>query len=123
MVNQYTKFEVSTTTTITTILWLKNQLIPFFTSQNFTATHKYTKLVKKKCKLEPYATTSHVQVKHGYNLAANKNLLLAKQQNFRTVLTENQLNYYYHNHFTALWTLSGTTRVSQYQKKHSTTHT
>jgi len=31
-------------------------------------------------------------------------------------------NYYYHNHFTALWTLSGTTRVSRYQKKHSPTH-
>jgi len=24
--------------------------------------------------------------------------------------------YYYYNRFTALWTLSGTTRVSQYQK-------
>ena len=31
--------------------------------------------------------------------------------------------YYYYNHFTALWTLSGTTRVSQYEKKHSPTHT
>ena len=30
---------------------------------------------------------------------------------------------YYYNHFTALWTMSGTTRVSQYQKKHSPTHT
>ena len=29
--------------------------------------------------------------------------------------------YYYYNHFTALWTLSGTTRVSRYQKKHSPT--
>jgi len=28
-----------------------------------------------------------------------------------------------HNHFTALWILSGTTRVSQYQKKYSPTHT
>jgi len=28
-----------------------------------------------------------------------------------------------HNHFTALWTLSGTTKVSWYQKKHSPTHT
>jgi len=28
-----------------------------------------------------------------------------------------------HNHFTALWILSGTTRVSRYQKKHSPTHT
>jgi len=28
-----------------------------------------------------------------------------------------------HNHFTALWILSGTTQVSQYQKKHSPTHT
>jgi len=27
------------------------------------------------------------------------------------------------NHFTALWILSGTTRVSRYQKKHSPTHT
>ena len=31
-------------------------------------------------------------------------------------------NYYY-KHFTALWTLSDTTQVSQYQKKHSPTHT
>ena len=30
---------------------------------------------------------------------------------------------YYCNHFTAFWTLSGTTRVSRYQKKHSPTHT
>jgi len=28
-----------------------------------------------------------------------------------------------HNHFMALWTLSGTTRVSRYQKKHLPTHT
>jgi len=28
-----------------------------------------------------------------------------------------------HNRFTALWILSGTTRVSRYQKKHSPTHT
>jgi len=28
-----------------------------------------------------------------------------------------------HNHFTALWMLSGTTWVSRYQKKHSPTHT
>ena len=28
-----------------------------------------------------------------------------------------------HNHFTALWTLFKTTRVSQYQKKYSTTYT
>ena len=28
-----------------------------------------------------------------------------------------------HNHFTALWILSGTTWVSRYQKKHSPTHT
>jgi len=27
------------------------------------------------------------------------------------------------NRFMALWILSGTTRVSQYQKKHSPTHT
>jgi len=30
---------------------------------------------------------------------------------------------YTHNRFTALWILSGTTRVSWYQKKHSPTHT
>ena len=30
--------------------------------------------------------------------------------------------YYYYNRFTALWTLSGITRVSWYQKKHSPTH-
>jgi len=28
-----------------------------------------------------------------------------------------------HNHFTALWIWPGTTQVSQYQKKHSPTHT
>ena len=28
-----------------------------------------------------------------------------------------------HNHFPALWILTGTTRVCQYQKKHSPTHT
>jgi len=30
--------------------------------------------------------------------------------------------YHYYNHFTALWTLSGTTRVRRYHKKHSPTH-
>jgi len=30
-------------------------------------------------------------------------------------------NYYYYNYFMAPWTLSGTTRVSQYQKVHFTT--
>jgi len=30
---------------------------------------------------------------------------------------------YNNSHFMALWTLSGTTRVSRYQKKHSPTHT
>jgi len=33
----------------------------------------------------------------------------------RKILTLKILRYYY-NHFTALWTLSGTTRVSRYQK-------
>jgi len=33
------------------------------------------------------------------------------------------LYYNYYNHFTALWALSGTTRVCWYQKKHSPTHT
>jgi len=33
------------------------------------------------------------------------------------------IHTYTHNHFTALWILSGTTRVSRYQKKHSLTHT
>jgi len=37
--------------------------------------------------------------------------------------TWTQQNYYYYNHFTALWTLSGTIWVSQYQKKHTPTHT
>jgi len=32
-------------------------------------------------------------------------------------------NTHTHNHFTALWILSGTTWVSWYQKKHSPTHT
>jgi len=32
-------------------------------------------------------------------------------------------NTHTHNRFTALWILSGTTRVSWYQKKHSPTHT
>jgi len=33
------------------------------------------------------------------------------------------MEFYTHNRFMALWTLSGTTRVSRYQKKHSPTHT
>ena len=33
------------------------------------------------------------------------------------------LLHYNYNHFTALWTLSGTTQVSRYQKKHPPTHT
>jgi len=31
--------------------------------------------------------------------------------------------HYYYNNFMALWILSGTSRVSWYQKKHSPTHT
>jgi len=38
----------------------------------------------------------------------------------KTVCQNNQ-HTYTHNHFTALWILSGTTRVSRYQKKHSPT--
>ena len=34
-----------------------------------------------------------------------------------------QLYYYYYNHFMFLWTLSRTTWVSQYQKKHSPSQT
>jgi len=37
--------------------------------------------------------------------------------------TDVKLCYYYNNNFTALWILSGATRVSWYQKKHSLTHT
>ena len=33
------------------------------------------------------------------------------------------VNSHTHSHFTALWILSGTTRVSRYQKKHSPNHT
>ena len=36
---------------------------------------------------------------------------------------EFSLHTHTHNRFTALWNLSGTTRVSRYQKKHSPTHT
>jgi len=36
---------------------------------------------------------------------------------------ENKVHTHTHNRFTALWILSGTTRVSRYQKKHSPTHT
>jgi len=31
------------------------------------------------------------------------------------------MNYYNYNHFTALWILSGTTKMNRYQKKHSPT--
>jgi len=34
-----------------------------------------------------------------------------------------KLLHYYYNHFTALWTMSGTTQMSRYQKNHSPTHT
>ena len=36
--------------------------------------------------------------------------------------TKKHTHTHTHNHFTALWILSGTTQVSQYQKKHSPTH-
>ena len=37
--------------------------------------------------------------------------------------SSNNTHTHTHNRFTALWILSGTTRVSWYQKKHSPTHT
>jgi len=37
--------------------------------------------------------------------------------------THTRTHTHTHNCFTSLWILSGTTRVSQYQKKHSPTHT
>ena len=40
-----------------------------------------------------------------------------------TLLTHTHTHTHTHNRFTALWILSGTTRVSRYQKKHSPTHT
>ena len=39
------------------------------------------------------------------------------------VLENTHTHTHTHNCFTALWILSGTTRVSRYQKKHSPTHT
>jgi len=40
-----------------------------------------------------------------------------------TSCSQTNLSKHYYNHFTALWTLSETTRVSRNQKKHSPTHT
>ena len=40
-----------------------------------------------------------------------------------THTTRTQMHTHTHNHFKALWILSGTTWVSRYQKKHSPTHT
>jgi len=48
------------------------------------------------------------------------NLIISFQQNTHTH-TNTQIHI--HSHFAALWILSGTTRVSRYQKKHSPTHT
>jgi len=51
--------------------------------------------------------------------------IIRKNLRHRTVCTSTQLFMHppKHNRFTALWTLSRTTRVSRYQKKHSPTHT
>ena len=57
-------------------------------------------------------------------MAANDSLLLfaAVTECFTLQRSQNCINNT-HNRFTALWILSGTTRVSQHQKKHSPTHT
>jgi len=39
------------------------------------------------------------------------------------MLTHTHTHTHIRNHFMAFWILSGTTRVNQYQKKHSPTHT
>jgi len=59
---------------------------------------------------------------HGYCVLnkgwhSEKNLIKLPQLN-----KDDDIFNYYYNHFTSLWTLSGFTRVSQYQKKHSPTH-
>ena len=46
-----------------------------------------------------------------------------KSQVYNVFALTHTYTIYIDNRFTALWILSGTTRVSQYQKKHSPTHT
>jgi len=45
-----------------------------------------------------------------------QNIALDKERNRGMTFNKRHYYYYYYNRFMALWILSGTTRVSQYQK-------
>jgi len=76
----------------------------------------------KQLKVAPQNGNSHYWVQTQCNVCnlctVTRNL--CNEVVIRTIKT---WNYYYFNHFMALWILSGTTHVSWYQKKHSPTHT
>jgi len=62
-------------------------------------------------------------VQHSYSYSATeKNQIFVFIWMLKITMWYISTYYYYYNHFTALWILSGTTWVSQYQKKHSLTH-
>ena len=76
----------------------------------------------KFCICEPDLTMNDKTVQ--LNIMSNK-MVTSDATNIETVsiTVKTKAHTQTHNHFTALWILSRTTRVSRYQKKHSPTHT
>jgi len=66
-----------------------------------------------------------INIKHTVqSLVYNTSIMhVSDGMNKTQVLITTHTHTHTHNRFTALWILSGTTRVSRYQKKHSPTHT
>ena len=60
---------------------------------------------------------AHLQTLRSFNYLNHSAVALATER------ASSLQHTHTHNHFTAVWILSGTTWVSQYQKKHSPTHT
>ena len=65
------------------------------------------------------------EISWGWNDTAQDILepLQSHTQYMHSAHTHKHKHLHIHNHFTALWILSGTTRLSRHQKKHSPTHT
>jgi len=85
-------------------------------------------LILDKCWILLYIDNYHV--KSGYQLYGNysksyaSTLILYQWYSAQVFIPfHSATQQHTHNHFTALWILSGTTRVSRYQKKHSPTYT
>jgi len=88
-------------------------------------------LVQKEVQLTPRDNAAYILASAMIITWSAQLYLFQREEGFQNVkcghrtmnLPHYYYHYYYYNYFMALWILSGATQVSQYQKKHSPTHT